>query len=503
MVESRLQSWQIFMQYASLQKRPAKLAVGHASDIGYGTSNPACQNVGSNVKAANSKSNPAPQTYRQTAWHMNLQSAILFMMLFTAPILPRINIAFLALLAILSLVDLFVLNRSAATKPMNRVELALPTIACGFVAYLFVNSFWARQVETALGKAALVGLIVGAVITIAGAFARQPEAILQKARNAAIWGALLGLLIALFEYASGHFLRVSLYEIWPSIRSESNAMTILIEKDGALSPLPSSEYSKAHENEVIMVHTDGLNRNLSLVLLYLWAMLAMAWNAFEKKTRLIFIAALFATAAASILFSASQTAQFALAGGLAIFTAARILPKIAHWTLVACWCVALIFTLPIASAPYNAGLHKADWLFPSARDRIAIWSLTSELARQSPILGVGIRSPRYIGREMRESPEHAASYAKPRRLGIHAHNHFLQIWFELGAVGATFVLALGLGLLARIRRLTGSVQPYAYATFGTAALIAAFGWGLWQTWLLAGFGAAIVLFQLAVHRETD
>lgn len=455
------------------------------------------------MEAAHSKGKPAPQTYKQTAWHMNLQAAILFTMLFTAPIIPRVNLAFLVLLAILSLIDLFILNRETPSPNRRGIDFSLLAISGGFTAYLFLNTLWARDTGTALGKAALVALILGAIFLVGRAFSRQTGECLHRAAKAVIWGALIGLAIALFEYASGHLLRLTLFKIWPAIRSESNAITILIEKGGALIPLPAAEYNKAHANEVIMIHTDGLNRNLSLVLLYLWAVLSMAWSVINHKRKQVMTGAVLVIAAATVLISASQTAQFALLGGLAVFVTARTLPKVAHWLLVACWCVALVFTLPIASAPYNAGLHKAEWLFPSAQDRIAIWSLTSELARQSPVLGVGIRSTRYIGREMRQAPEHRETYAKPRRLGIHAHNHFLQIWFELGAIGAAFVLALGLALLTYIRRLESAVRPFGYAAFATAALIAAFGWGLWQTWLLAGFGATVMLFQLAINRKNQ
>ena len=98
---------------------------------------------------------------------------------------------------------------------------------------------------------------------------------------------------------------------------------------------------------------------------------------------------------------------------------------------------------------------------------------------------------------MRESAEHGATYGKPRRLGIHAHNLYLQVWFELGAIGAALVLLLGVTLLRAVRTLARDVRPYAYAAFSTAALVAAFGWGLWQTWLLAGFGMAFILVILA------
>lgn len=455
------------------------------------------------MAAAHSKTANASQTSKAASWHTNLQTATLFLMLLTGPILPRFNAAFLVLLALLAAADLFVLNRHVVPARKHTAHVFLFAVVAGFVAYLFLNALWARDTGTALGKAALAGFIAGSVFLIGMSFSRQPGKVLERSATAATWGAAIGLGIALFEFSTGHQLQLMLFEIWPAIRSEENAVLIFIDQGDKLVPLAPSEYGKWHENEVIRIHTDGLNRNLSLVLLYLWPILAIAAGIAGSAWRRWIVGGLLCIATLTILVSESQTAQIAMIGGLGVFVLARQWPRFTHWAIAAAWCVALVLTLPLASAPYNAGLHKADWLFESAKDRIAIWSLTSELARQSPLFGVGIRSTRYIGREMRDSPEHAETYGKPRRLGIHAHNHFLQVWFELGAVGAAFVLAWGLLLLSRMRALARTSRPFVYAAFATAALIAAFGWGMWQSWLLVGFGATAVLFQLALNRDTE
>lgn len=460
---------------------------------------PARLNEADLVAAAPDKTGSAAQTYKPVAWHMHLQAAILFLMVATAPVLPRPNIAFLLLLAVLALADLFLLNRGARSASRTPYNLPLAGVTALLVAYLFINALWARETDTALGKAALVGLIAGSVYVIGLSFGRQSGSMLRAAEKAVAWGALIGIAFALFEYASDHLLRRSLFELWPAIRSESNAVSIFIREGGELVPLPPSEYGKAHANEVIQIYTDGLNRNLSLVLLYLWPILAIIVRRGEVIQSRTWFVLLLGMTALTVFISASQTAQIALVAGLGVYLLARALPDIVHWILVTAWCIALVFTLPLASAPYKAGLHEADWLFASAKDRIAIWSLTSELARKSPILGVGIRSTRHIGRDMRDAPETAATYAKPRRLGIHAHNHFLQTWFELGAVGAGLILAWGILLLWRMRALAGTLKPFAYAAFATASAIAMFGWGLWQTWLLTGFGATLALFQLSAR----
>ena len=74
---------------------------------------------------------------------------------------------------------------------------------------------------------------------------------------------------------------------------------------------------------------------------------------------------------------------------------------------------------------------------------------------------------------------------------------YLQIWYELGAIGAAFVLSIGLMLLGLIHRLKPMLKPYAFATFTAYASMAATGWGLWQPWSLVSIVWAIIFSLIA------
>ena len=63
-------------------------------------------------------------------------------------------------------------------------------------------------------------------------------------------------------------------------------------------------------------------------------------------------------------------------------------------------------------------------------------------------------------------------------------------------MGAMLLMLFGLSIVNAIKRLAGAVQPYAYATFTSAAVVAAFSYGMWQTWFLAMFGFCVVLFSV-------
>jgi O-antigen ligase len=82
--------------------------------------------------------------------------------------------------------------------------------------------------------------------------------------------------------------------------------------------------------------------------------------------------------------------------------------------------------------------------------------------------------------------------------GPHSHNEFLQTWYELGAAGVILLLAAGSAVIGYIGRLSPATQPFMLAQFAAFFIIAAFSWGMWQSWLLAVMGLAAIYAALAV-----
>ena len=177
------------------------------------------------------------------------------------------------------------------------------------------------------------------------------------------------------------------------------------------------------------------------------------------------------------------------------------------WNIVrVLWIAVIVLIVPLAILTGKTSLHKSSWLGLSARHRLIIWNYTAQKVPENPLVGVGIRSGRY----MNDNPEKIVVRRKYSEIkytpkGWHPHNMYVQIWYELGAIGAAFILAIGLMLLSRIRRLQAEFQPYALATFSAFAAIAGVGWGMWQSWLLAAYGWAIIFsviaFEYARRRE--
>ncbi|MGX7709107.1 O-antigen ligase family protein [Methylobacterium sp. Gmos1] len=85
----------------------------------------------------------------------------------------------------------------------------------------------------------------------------------------------------------------------------------------------------------------------------------------------------------------------------------------------------------------------------------------------------------------------------------HPHNSFLQVWAELGIVGATLA---GLVLLLTLRALsawTGLARGTALALLASAGIVAFVEHGAWQAWWAAGVGAAIAWLRALPYAMQD
>ena len=131
--------------------------------------------------------------------------------------------------------------------------------------------------------------------------------------------------------------------------------------------------------------------------------------------------------------------------------------------------------------------------------RVIIWEYTAEQVLKHPLLGVGVASTPVLTDQQRaagplEKPE---GFVYPRTLGSHAHDMFLQTWFELGAMGAILLAMVGVTVVLLIPLLPTSAQPFAAGTFATFALVAAFSWGVWQMWFMCTIALLPLCLRIA------
>lgn len=202
--------------------------------------------------------------------------------------------------------------------------------------------------------------------------------------------------------------------------------------------------------------------------------------------------ALLAVTAFAILRSISGAAALGLLAGLAAFGAARLLPRRAAVGLMA-----LVLGLAFALAPVEGDV--LDRFMPeaaharltqsSSRARVAIAQSFGAAVAQAPWTGSG------YGVSARFAEVPAARTLEPEMRAMlavgHPHNSFLQIWAELGLVGA--VLAALVAFLA-LRAAAGLPRLLFAASLGLGGAAVAVMFvehGAWQGWWTAGCGAAI------------
>jgi O-Antigen ligase len=180
------------------------------------------------------------------------------------------------------------------------------------------------------------------------------------------------------------------------------------------------------------------------------------------------------------------SSKIAMTLGGAVLLLSRVFPRTTAATLAAAWVAATLLIVPITQAAYALGLHESRYLPDSARGRIIIWKHTGVRVAEAPLGGIGIGSTR-----VRRRTASAADMEQVPRTeffldtSIHAHNFFLQAWYELGAIGAGFLLVIGLLILAVIRHYPETTQPYLLATFVAVGTLCSSTFSLFALWFIA------------------
>jgi O-antigen ligase len=231
----------------------------------------------------------------------------------------------------------------------------------------------------------------------------------------------------------------------------------------------------------------------------LWPILAMAGASLARTRAQVFGGGIFVLCVAAVFWSQHETSKVAVILAAVVIVIARLLPRMSIGLVAMAWLGASLLVVPVASEANKAGLHTDKRLPVSARARVILWSYTADLVTRNPWLGIGVGSTKHFDMLHAKTVSIPKGQVYAQRTGKHAHNVYLQTWFELGAIGAVFLAGLGLAVLRRIWMLPADVQPYALASFVTAAVTAGLSWGMWQTWYMAFFALGFMVMALAAR----
>lgn len=244
--------------------------------------------------------------------------------------------------------------------------------------------------------------------------------------------------------------------------------------------------------------------SLTILILSTPLLLQLHRGSAEVRGRRLIEGVIGALVVATIALSQSGAAKLGLIIIPSIFVAVRLAPRLSLWGAVVA-VVVLVSMAPvmgrIADRLIPVSMH--DSLENShSRERVDIWLSFSAVVEDQPLHGFGIG----VSSRMAEMPV-AARVPPQLRTWLpvgHPHNAALQVWVELGMVGAALGLAVVLLMLRRLKDLPAGRLAPRLAMFAAVAAISLVGHGAWQGWWPAAIGAAIVWLRSAerLSKET-
>lgn len=198
---------------------------------------------------------------------------------------------------------------------------------------------------------------------------------------------------------------------------------------------------------------------------------------------------LLAGAIAASVLSSADSCLVALAAGLVVWLLIRYGGPIGARLLTP------LVALPFVLAPLAVlwAIQTGFWAWmhglvpPSWDARLNIWAFAADHVQSHPFRGWGLDASRTFG----------------DAIPLHTHNGQLQLWLELGAVGAALAgaffcwLAYGVSRTAETDR---GAAATAGATLTSYLVIGALSFGIWQEWWMA-VGALAVVACIVLRRS--
>ncbi len=396
-----------------------------------------------------------------------------------AMVSPRATPGLLALMTVPPILAVAFAGRLERSRRFGLLE----TILGGLGLYLIINAGWSADKADAYAKVGFYWLIVVVLVLARQAFKVLDDRTLARLRQVIVWCVVAGAVFLAIELVFEQPIKRFVVSVLPMLR-------------------PAKKHIAVDDGWVQEIGQYVLNRNVAMLSLMLWPFFLMTRDSFAPRSARLVAAGVFVLTAAAVFHSQHETSMIALVAASITFVAMTYVPKVMRALVLVAWVAATILVVPIAAGSYSAGLYKATWIPKTGRNRIVLWGVTAAKVRDAPLLGVGVKSTKTLDLEAAAKAEWPKDHPYPLRTGRHSHNIYMQTWYELGAIGALFLLAIGLVVLNLFRRLPEDVQPYLYASFVSTAILGALSWGLWQPWFMAAFAiwATLIIMALEMQR---
>jgi O-antigen ligase len=225
-----------------------------------------------------------------------------------------------------------------------------------------------------------------------------------------------------------------------------------------------------------------------ILALFCWPVALFLSGRFAKGVSQWMIGTLFIGLVAAAVQMSADAALAGLAVGLVAYSAVAIAGRLGVLLLVAATTVYWVATPLLVLMAVDHGLFlRAQAVLGASWDaRLDIWSFATARIMEHPLLGWGLDASRTFGNS----------------IPLHTHDGALQVWLELGAVGALLMATAWLFLLKAIYDLIEVDRPLAAVAAASACaylMIGAVSFGVWQEWWLA-LGALAFAVIVALKR---
>lgn len=382
--------------------------------------------------------------------------------LLAAPFVAVLQSKAMAPLALISMAITLGLGWRAGWRPRlpQGAALLLGLLLTGWAA---VSAFWAPDTS----RAAILALSLAAMMLLAHGVAGAAQG--ARLMSWIGFGLVLGLAAAFADWQSGNALRAAvrgLKEVPPALMF-------------------------------------GLKPAASFMALLLPMAFALPWPWMAR-------AALLAFGAGVLISLPGETARLATIAGLGAAGLSLAAPRLGP-RLVGVGVGGVILLMPLLVA-FVPQIPSAN-LPPSAVHRLVIWDFTVARIAEKPLTGWGLEASRAMpgGRAQPDTamldrlnitnPAQRAFLANPHVevMPLHPHNGALQLWLELGGIGALLgaVLMLALGYAAS----RSAVPAVGAGMLASAAVTGMLSFGLWQAWWVASLLLAMVTLHLIPRRS--
>lgn len=342
--------------------------------------------------------------------------------------------------------------RSALLEARSALSTSLGRAGLGFLALSLTSIFWSEVPATSLHAFGEFALSLAAALAVGVLVPRPWPA--WAFRGLALCFALACALI-LIELATGLMVRRELGMRWNSFIFNRSTLTLLVLAPAIFwilwrerRPLPRAV-------------------GIGLGLVFAWVLLS----------------------------SESGAAVFGAAAALAA-AAIALLPRRLAIGLAGAGIVSSLLLAPAQGdlAAYVLPSRTHETLASSnSQSRVAIWQSFGAAARSTPWLGSGFGTSARLERTSvttQVPPEHRIL------LGAgHPHNAALQIWVELGLIGAAMALLVSIRLLQVLNHLPPYRFVPALALLGAVSAVSLVGHGAWQGWWAAAIGTGVLALR--------